>query len=116
MEIAYLTANYSQNYGKQTFVLRVSLSFLKREYDNPLMNKNLSRWRQPLNMNSAIICIKQAVVIVTEMLTLNVRFWAEAAVERMKEPTFLYECVNCHHRYPRMRKMNTNRCMWKMEN
>ena len=30
-------------------------------------------------------------------------------VERMKEPTFLYECVNCHHRYPRMRKMNTNR-------
>ena len=30
-------------------------------------------------------------------------------VERMKEPTFLYECVNCHHRYPRMRKMNTKR-------
>ena len=30
-------------------------------------------------------------------------------VERMKEPTFLYECVNCHHRYPRMRKINTNR-------
>lgn len=30
-------------------------------------------------------------------------------VERMKAPTFLYECVNCHHRYPRMRKMNTNR-------
>ena len=30
-------------------------------------------------------------------------------VERMKEPTFLYDCVNCHHRYPRMRKMNTNR-------
>ena len=30
-------------------------------------------------------------------------------VERMKESTFLYECVNCHHRYPRMRKMNTNR-------
>ena len=30
-------------------------------------------------------------------------------VERMKEPTFLYECVDCHHRYPRMRKMNTNR-------
>ena len=30
-------------------------------------------------------------------------------VERMKEPTFLYECVNCHHRYPRMRKMNTTR-------
>ena len=30
-------------------------------------------------------------------------------VERMKEPNFLYECVNCHHRYPRMRKMNTTR-------
>ena len=30
-------------------------------------------------------------------------------VERMKEPTFLYECLDCHHRYPRMRKMNTNR-------
>lgn len=30
-------------------------------------------------------------------------------VERMKEPAFLYECVECHHRYPRMRKMNTNR-------
>ena len=30
-------------------------------------------------------------------------------VERMKEPAFLYECVDCHHRYPRMRKMNTNR-------
>ena len=30
-------------------------------------------------------------------------------VERMKEPSFLYECVNCHYRYPRMRKMNTNR-------
>ena len=30
-------------------------------------------------------------------------------VERMKEPNFLYECVDCHHRYPRMRKMNTNR-------
>ena len=30
-------------------------------------------------------------------------------VELMKEPAFLYECVDCHHRYPRMRKMNTNR-------
>ena len=30
-------------------------------------------------------------------------------VERMKEPNFLYECTACHHRYPRMRKMNTNR-------
>ena len=30
-------------------------------------------------------------------------------VERMKEPNFLYECTECHHRYPRMRKMNTNR-------
>ena len=30
-------------------------------------------------------------------------------VERMKEPNFLYECVNCHQRYPRMRKMNTSR-------
>jgi len=30
-------------------------------------------------------------------------------VERMKEPNFIYECVDCHHRYPRMRKMNTNR-------
>lgn len=30
-------------------------------------------------------------------------------VERMKAPAFLYECVDCHHRYPRMRKMNTNR-------
>ena len=30
-------------------------------------------------------------------------------VERMKEPAFLYECVDCHHRYARMRKMNTNR-------
>ena len=30
-------------------------------------------------------------------------------VERMKEPAFLYECVDCHHRYPRMRKMNTTR-------
>ena len=30
-------------------------------------------------------------------------------VERMKEPSFLYECVDCHHRYPRMRKMNTHR-------
>lgn len=30
-------------------------------------------------------------------------------VERMKEPNFLYECSACHHRYPRMRKMNTNR-------
>ena len=30
-------------------------------------------------------------------------------VERMKEPNFLYECIDCHHRYPRMRKMNTNR-------
>lgn len=30
-------------------------------------------------------------------------------VERMKEPAFLYECVECHHHYPRMRKMNTNR-------
>ena len=28
-------------------------------------------------------------------------------VERMKEPNYLYECVDCHHRYPRMRKMNT---------
>ena len=30
-------------------------------------------------------------------------------VERMKEPAFLYECVDCHRRYPRMRKMNTHR-------
>ena len=30
-------------------------------------------------------------------------------VKRMKEPNFLYECTACHHRYPRMRKMNTNR-------
>ena len=30
-------------------------------------------------------------------------------VERMKEPNYLYECTACHHRYPRMRKMNTNR-------
>ena len=30
-------------------------------------------------------------------------------VERMKEPNFLYECTACHHRYPRMRKMNTKR-------
>ena len=30
-------------------------------------------------------------------------------VERMKKPNFLYECTACHHRYPRMRKMNTNR-------
>ena len=30
-------------------------------------------------------------------------------VERMKEPNFLYECTACHHHYPRMRKMNTNR-------
>ena len=30
-------------------------------------------------------------------------------VERMKEPNFIYECVDCHHRYPRMRKMNTHR-------
>ncbi len=30
-------------------------------------------------------------------------------VERMNEPNFLYECTACHHRYPRMRKMNTNR-------
>ena len=30
-------------------------------------------------------------------------------VERMKDPNFLYECTACHHRYPRMRKMNTNR-------
>ena len=30
-------------------------------------------------------------------------------VERMKEPNFLYECTACHHRYHRMRKMNTNR-------
>ena len=30
-------------------------------------------------------------------------------VERMKEPNFLYECTACHHRYPRMRMMNTNR-------
>ena len=29
-------------------------------------------------------------------------------VERMKEPNFIYECTACHHRYPRMRKMNTN--------
>ena len=28
-------------------------------------------------------------------------------VERMKEPNYLYECTACHHRYPRMRKMNT---------
>ena len=30
-------------------------------------------------------------------------------VERMKDPNYLYECTACHHRYPRMRKMNTNR-------
>ena len=30
-------------------------------------------------------------------------------VERMKVPNFIYECTACHHRYPRMRKMNTNR-------
>ena len=30
-------------------------------------------------------------------------------VERMKDPNFLYECTACHHRYPRRRKMNTNR-------
>ena len=30
-------------------------------------------------------------------------------VERMKEPNFIYECVDCHHRYPRMRKINTHR-------
>ena len=30
-------------------------------------------------------------------------------VERMKEPNFIYECVDCHHHYPRMRKMNTHR-------
>ena len=30
-------------------------------------------------------------------------------VERMNEPNFLYECTACHHRYTRMRKMNTNR-------
>ena len=30
-------------------------------------------------------------------------------VERMRDPNFLYECTACHHRYPRMRKMNTNR-------
>ena len=30
-------------------------------------------------------------------------------VERMKKPNFIYECTACHHRYPRMRKMNTNR-------
>ena len=30
-------------------------------------------------------------------------------VERMKEPNYLYECTACHHRYPRMRKMNTKR-------
>jgi len=30
-------------------------------------------------------------------------------VERMNEPNFLYECTACHPRYPRMRKMNTNR-------
>ena len=30
-------------------------------------------------------------------------------VERMKEPNFIYECTACHHRNPRMRKMNTNR-------
>ena len=30
-------------------------------------------------------------------------------VERMNEPNFLYECTACHHRYPRMRKMSTNR-------
>ena len=30
-------------------------------------------------------------------------------VERMKEPNFIYECTACLHRYPRMRKMNTNR-------
>ena len=30
-------------------------------------------------------------------------------VERMKDPNFIYECTACHHRYPRMRKMNTNR-------
>ena len=30
-------------------------------------------------------------------------------VERMSEPNFIYECTACHHRYPRMRRMNTNR-------
>ncbi|WP_298646224.1 SprT family protein [uncultured Granulicatella sp.] len=30
-------------------------------------------------------------------------------IERMREPNFIYECTACHHRYPRMRKMNTNR-------
>ena len=30
-------------------------------------------------------------------------------VERMKEPNYIYECASCHHRYPRMRKMNTTR-------
>ena len=30
-------------------------------------------------------------------------------VERMSEPNFIYECTACHHRYPRMRKMNTKR-------
>ena len=30
-------------------------------------------------------------------------------VERMSEPNFIYECSACHHRYPRMRKMNTKR-------
>lgn len=30
-------------------------------------------------------------------------------VERMREPNFIYECTACHHRYPRMRKMNTKR-------
>ena len=30
-------------------------------------------------------------------------------VERMKDPNFIYECTACHHRYPRMHKMNTTR-------
>ena len=30
-------------------------------------------------------------------------------IERMREPNFIYECTACHHRYPRMRKMNTKR-------
>lgn len=30
-------------------------------------------------------------------------------VERMRDPNFIYECTSCHHRYPRMRKMNTKR-------
>ena len=30
-------------------------------------------------------------------------------VDRMSEPNFIYECTTCHHRYPRMRKMNTKR-------